>query len=229
MDSLLGAPAAPAPSGGGGLFDSMTIKSAPAPAPAVPTPPAPAATPSSGFDFMNSGGGGGDAPAPAPPPAAAAGGFDFMQQNTASSLEEVGQAAAASGSAFSFMGDAAGGPTSTKASFDPLNKGYQPSPGSQKPALDAVQLQAMYAQQNMMMMQQQMQQMQLAMAMQQQKMQNPTQQRKGSNPNVMVPGVGGFNTTSSFSFLDHGAQPPGKKEDKKFDFVQDAMRNEKKK
>ena len=92
----------------------------------------------------------------------------------------------------------------------------------QQQQLNPAQLQAMYTQQ--LMMQQQYQQMQLALAMQQQ-----GGQQMPRNPNViMAPGGSYAAATAGFSFLDSGAQPQKKKEDKQFDFVQDAIKKEKK-
>jgi uncharacterized protein YjcR len=80
-----------------------------------------------------------------------------------------------------------------------------------------------------------MQQMQLAMAMQGGGggmgnvggMMNAGGGAIPRNPNVMVPG--GYAATNSFSFLDKGAlQPQKKKQDKQFDFVQDAIKKEQK-
>ena len=222
----------------GSLFDSMNVKTTTTTAAA----PAPAAQPSA-FGFVQE-------EAAAPKPAPAGSGFDFIAKKT----EEAPAAAAppapaAAGSAFDFMGggaaaapvaDSTAAPAPAKESFDPLDNGYKPSPSNQKNMMDVRQLQVMYAQQQNMLMMQQMQQMQLAMAMQQggaagmpaiPVMPGGVQHRSGSNPNVMAgAGKAGIAATSSFSFLDVGAQPPSKKnEDKSFDFISATIQNEKKK
>jgi hypothetical protein len=224
------------------LLGGMTVQETPAPATAFPfmqvsEAMAPAPKEGSAFGFMQ------ESSAPPPPPVGssfnfmqpsetpaasaipAGSSFDFMQTGSQSAETEK-----QTGSSFGFMQSETtiSSPNPTKPTFDPLAQNYQPSPTSQKQmmmqqqALNPVQLQAMYAQQ--LMMQQQMQQMQLAMAMQASGggMMNAVPR----NPNVMVPG--GFAATNSFSFLDKGAQPQKRKEDKQFDFVQDAIKKEQK-
>jgi hypothetical protein len=196
-----------------GFMQQTTATQHPAPAPAT-----------SGFDFLKEAVSAPVAATASTTPSNDSSGFDFMQQQAPSSVAATAHAPA------------------PKGSFDPLSQGYVPSPNSQKSIahgqqLTPIQLQAMYAQQNMLLMQQQMQQMQLAMAMQQQQQHQQHQQRvmqqgqparQGSNPSVMATTGGGVAATSSFSFLDVGAQPTKKKEDKQFDFVKDAMSTEKK-
>jgi hypothetical protein len=175
------------------------------------------------------------APAPAAPAAPSGSAFGFMQETPPAAPAPAAPPAAAGSSAFDFMQGPPSPARQQKATFDPLSQNYQPSPTSQQRMMQQQQINPqfnpMYTQQNMMMMQKQMQQMQMAMAMQNQgQMAMPPQQqaqRQGSNPNVMAPG--GFAATTSFSFLDGGGQPPKKKEIKSFDFVQDAMKSEKKK
>ena len=192
-------------------------------------PEEPAAPPGgSSFNFMQ----GKESAAPAIAPGSS---FDFMQASLPVPGAEIAQ-----GSSFDFMQAESAqfiSPNPTKATFDPLAQNYKPSPTTQKAMisqqqqaqLNPAQLQAMYAQQ--LMMQQQMQQMQFAMAMQ-----------VGGGGGVMsmpiMPGVaranvmapGGYAATNSFSFLDKGAQTQAakKKEDKQFDFVQDAIKKEQK-
>mmetsp|Transcript_5802 Transcript_5802/g.8261 ORF Transcript_5802/g.8261 Transcript_5802/m.8261 type:complete len:549 (-) Transcript_5802:89-1735(-) len=207
-DSLLDM--APAPSGGG-LFDSMTIKGA---APAAPTEAPPPPPPDND---------------PAPPAGSA---FSFMNSAAAAAPPEVPDYPPVQAS-----------PTiKTKPVFDPLlmpqqpNATTNPSPNTMKqmmsmPAtstLSPQQLQVMYAQQQMMMMSQQMQQMQLAMAM------NAQQQKGGGapvagNPQIMQNNQS-FAASTSFQFMDSSMTGNTKKKEKdaKFDFIQDAMKNEKK-
>ena len=83
-----------------------------------------------------------------------------------------------------------------------------------------------------MMMMQQMQQMQQMMAMQQQQQQQQPPGGMRAAPQAVMAGVNrsGVAATSSFSFLDVGAQPPSKqKKDKSFDFIQNTIQSEKKK
>ena len=145
-------------------------------------------------------------------------------------------AATSGGSAFGFMNSAPPAPIEVTQVFDPLlSLSSQPSPITAKAMmanLGPEQLNAMYAQQNMLLMQQQMQQMQLMM-MQQQKIGSGgtpmmMQGARGSNPHVMGSNAN-FAASSGFSFLDDPrAGEVKKKEDKSFDFVKDAMKNEKK-
>ena len=205
-------PAAPSSGSGFGFMQSSE--------PAAPPP-------GSSFDFMK----GSEATAPAIAPGSS---FDFMQAPPPVPATEMTKGA---GTSFAFMQSESTqliSPNPTKATFDPLAQNYKPSPTTQKAMmeqqqlqqqqLNPVHLQAMYAQQ--LMMQQQMQQMQYAMAMQQVgggAVPMPGVARTG----VMAPG--GFAATNSFSFLDKGGQAQAKKkEDKQFDFVQDAIKKEKK-
>lgn len=196
---------------------------------------APAPAEGSAFGFMQ------ESSAPPPPPAAGSS-FSFMQSSDIppAPSQAASETEKQAGSAFGFMQSETtiSSPNPTKPTFDPLAQNYQPSPTSQRPtmmaqqqALTPAQLQAMYAQQ--LMMQQQMQQMQLAMAMQASGgggvsggVGMMSQGAIPRNPNVMVPG--GYAATNSFSFLDKGAQPQKKKQDKQFDFVQDAIKKEQK-
>lgn len=176
-------------------------------------------------------------------PSSAGGFLDDIVQNTVTATGDLSDLGAASNSAFGFINSNIAPPAApTIPIFDPLlSLTAQPSPTTTKSMmanLGPEQLNAMYAQQNMLMMQQQMQQMQILM-MQQQKMGGGQQQigatsrlmqlpARGSNPNVMGSNAN-FAASSGFSFLD--TPNPGeakKKEDKSFDFVKDAMKNEKK-
>ena len=100
-------------------------------------------------------------------------------------------------------------------SFDPL-KNMTPNTAKKMMQVSPEQMQAMMYQQ--MLMQQQMHMAQM-MAMQQ-------QQKRGS-AGVYTPGVmqNPAAAKSTFAFMDQ----PVKTEDKKFDFIQDAMSMEKKK
>jgi hypothetical protein len=185
----------------------------------------------SSFDFMQ----GSEPPAMANPPPTSGSSFDFIQPHNSN----LTASSNAIGSSFDFLQNQS--PTTNKviatlettpspntpakATFDPLAQQYQPSTNQAGKAmpLNPLQLQAMYAQQ--LMMQQQMQQMQLAMAMQQ-----------GGVPGNVVPGMpmsmlplGGFTPGKQFPLMEKGIQPPAKKkEDKQFDFVQDAIKKEQK-
>jgi len=205
---------APPPGGGGSAFGFMQAPAATAEAPT-----------GSAFGFMQSNAT--TAPAVAPSssapavtkPDSNASAFDFMEPPKPTPLVPVS-------------------PARKPATFDPLAQDYQPSPTTvNKQAMMAQQQQmsaaAMYSQQQMLMMQHQMQQMQMAaMAMNNAstQQQQRTRQQMGKT-NVMVPQGGGMATTSSFSFLDIGAQPPSaaSKKDKKFDFIKDALKDEQKK
>jgi len=155
--------------------------------------------------------------------------------SAASDVADLG-AATSGGSAFGFMNSAPPAPIEVTQVFDPLlSLSSQPSPTTAKAMmanLGPEQLNAMYAQQSMLLMQQQMQQMQLMM-MQQQKIGSGgtpmmMQGARGSNPHVMGSNAN-FAASSGFSFLDDPrAGEVKKKEDKSFDFVKDAMKNEKK-
>jgi len=248
------AAAPPAPGGGGTMFGGMQVKSTAAAAPiaaapvaAAPEPslldwdaPAPAAAASS--DPFSSG---------ATNAAVAETSSMFGQLNVKASASEDNRTGAAAvgsltdigtndsltsappaGSAFGFINSdpapPAPGANGQPPSFDPLKggNGQHFSPTSAKKAMSMQmspeQMQAMAYQQ--MMMQQQMQQMQMAMAMQ--------QQGKGGGgmpmfPNIAVPGnapqrmpSAGSMPQQQFSF---GAKP-AQKDDKKFDFVMDAMK-----
>jgi len=246
------APAGPPPvvqsSSSGSMFGGLTVQGGAA-APAAPIAeeslldamPAAVAGGASGFGFMQE-----TTPTPAAP-APAGSGFSFMQETPAAAPAPA--AAAESGSAFDFMQQEQPQqqappppppPTPSTpsrqqpATFDPLAQGYQPSPNSASKQASAAMLQqqqqqmaaaAAYQQQMLMM---QMQQMQLAMAMQQKGNIAKQNQQKP----MMSPAGAGMNTTSSFSFLDVGAQPPSMasaEKDQKFDFVKDALKDHQKK
>jgi hypothetical protein len=183
--------------------------------------------------------------------------FDQLNLN-GTTTDAVGSLASLStvgtgGSAFGFINtgtDATVSNTPSKPVFDPLKTGNTPnSAGQQKKTmqLSAEQMQAMAFQQ--MMMQQQYQQMQIA-AMQQQgagfspagmvvPMHPPLGGGNPSNPMMnqqmamnmrfssggVVPGGG---VPGGFSFMNHSAPKPAQKDDKKFDFVKDAMFSAKK-
>ncbi|CAB9498954.1 AP-4 complex accessory subunit Tepsin [Seminavis robusta] len=233
-----------AATGGGNMFGGMELKSAPAAAPVAPPP-----APTSGFllDGLTVN----NPPAPAPAaPAKAPEVIDMfgslsVKANDVEEEKKKGSedtddlaAVAASGSAFGFINsDSSQAPAvaaapaaqpNTVESFDPLSA-FSPNTQRQMMQLSPEQMQAM-AYQQMLMQQQamQMQQMQMAMAMQGGGGGMP---RVGGAPMSMMPGVGpgvmgphAGRTSSGFSFLDN---PAAKKEDKMFDFVQDAMKTEK--
>ena len=140
-------------------------------------------------------------------------------------------APAASGSAFGFINTAAAAPASAAEpkSFDPLQSldGGSSSSSTQVPtatatspqgmqkmmmSLSTEQMQAMAYQQ--MMMQQQMQQMQMAAMM--------AQQQRGGMPPPTMP-MQFRQSSGSGSFAGPSKYQPAKKDDKKFDFVKDAM------
>lgn len=203
---------APAPSGG--MFDNMMVHGAPPPA----APPAPIRSPSSAagmFDNMVVQG------APPPPVATPSGDIfgDMVVKET--------QMEPPAGSGFGFINSSPAQAAPAAATYDPLlSMPASPSPNTAKAManLGPDQLNAMYAQQQMLVMQQQMAQMQMMM-MQQQKMAGATMP-PAVRSNVMGSNAN-FAASSGFSFLDHpGGQGGGakKKEDKSFDFVKDAMK-----
>jgi hypothetical protein len=234
------APPAPA---GESLLDFMSDNVA-APAPAAPTVAA-----SSAFGFLN----GGDS-APATAPAAsdvkqASSMFDnlSLKGNESSGGDNKATEASLAGaspasSAFGFINSVVSTDASEKKvdapasaavatasmggmdSFDPLKNATPTSP-KKTMQLSPEQMQAMYYQQ--MMMQQQMQMAQMQMALQQQ-----AKRVSGGNPqmfmNMSMPGRVMQNpaaSKSTFAFMDK----PQKPENHSFDFVKDAMTNEKKK
>jgi hypothetical protein len=191
-------------------------------------------TVTSSFDFMQSS----STPTPTNPQSTTGSSFDFIQPSNSN----ISASANAIGSSFDFLQgqtptvnnetttmDVAASSTTTpaKATFDPLAQQYQPSTtqtGKAMP-LNPLQLQAMYAQQ--LMMQQQMQQMQLAMAMQQGGG-VPGTVSGMAMPLPILP-MGGFTPGKQFPLMETGIQPPPKKkEDKRFDFVQEAIKKEQK-
>ena len=220
------APTAAPPAAGNSLFGDMQVKSAPAPAaPPAPSDTASVTTAASMFDNMSVKSQ--DQPAVPPPPAPPV-------ADAGDSLASLG---AAGGSAFGFINQSSSNDSgtekkenspsplevNTKDSFDPLkNMGNMTPQTAQKMMqLSPQQMQAMAYQQ--MMMQQQMQMAQM-MAMQQQ------QQQRGSGnftqlPNGHIVMQNPAAAKSAFAFTD---APNKKKDDKSFDFVQDAMKKEKK-
>jgi len=228
------AAAAAAPGGGGGegasMFGGMQVKSTPAPA----APVAPAApTPSLLDDW--------DAPAPAPEPAVAAttsmfdqlsvkasGTADDANATDAVANDSLASAAPAAGSSFGFINSgaapAAPGAAVPPPTFDPLKQQHF-SPNSAKKAMSMQmspeQIQALAYQQ--MMMQQQMQQMQMAVAMQQGGGMPMFPNIGPGNPPQRMPSGGGMMSQQQQSQFSFNAKP-AKKDDKKFDFVMDAMK-----
>lgn len=191
--------AAPPAPAGASLFGDMTVKSA--------APAAPAAAPSvpdtaSLFDNMSLQTEA--APAAAPQPQAAGSAFGFINQGAPAAEE-----------ADNTQPDVAGAPSMD--TFDPL-KNMTPNTAKNMMKVSPEQMQAMMYQQ--MLMQQQMQMAQM-MAMQQQ--QNSRRGSSGTyNPGVMQNPAA---ANTSFAFMDQ----PTNTQDKKFDFIQDAMSMEKKK
>lgn len=227
------APPVPAAPAGDSLFDFMSDGATAPPAAAVPVAPAP-----SSFGFMNDG----EAAAAAVREVNQASSmFDNLSlkstEASAGAAAEASLAAVAPGSAFGFINSAGSVDTSEKktdapaaamaspggtASFDPLKNGTPTSP-KKTMQFSQEQMQAMYYQQ--MMMQQQMQMAQMQMALQQ-------QAKRGSGGNqqmfMNMPGRVMQNPAaakSTFAFMDK----PQKEQSHSFDFVKDAMTNEKKK
>ena len=228
------APAAPAPTSAPpppseSLLDLMD---APTPAPAAPAPTQPSA---SSFSFMN----GSPAPGGTAEVKEAAGIFDNMSIKSGEASVAKDTAGATSGSAFGFMNSAGSDDTTEKKvdspanvaaagglnTFDPLKHNVV-SPNSQQKMmqLSPEQMQAMMYQQ--MMMQQQQMQMAQMMAMQQ------AAQKRGSAGGqqqmfMSMPGRVMQNpaaSKSTFAFMDQ----PKKQDNHAFDFVQDAVKKEKK-
>jgi hypothetical protein len=165
--------------------------------------------------------------APQPEAAATASMFD---QLSVKDTEEKKETVSNGSSAFGFLNPSETPPQPP--SFDPLkNNNLTPNSTLKKTMqMSPEQMQAMAYQQ--MMMQQQQLQMQMAMAMQQQMPMAMQQQMMPMYPplGVVAPGVrrtqsgnaaplGGAPPLQQFSF----APKPAKKDDKKFDFVKDAM------
>ena len=207
-----------------GLFGDMAVKQPPAAAAPAPPQLNPVAQTASMFDKMSVK----DAAAPAD--AAASSG---KPDDSTASL-------AAAGSAFAFINhsnstdtaekkeNAPGPPQVDRNSFDPLVN-MTPNTAKKMMKFSPEQMQAMAYQQMMMQQQMQMAQMQMAMAAQKQQ----GRMSGGGVPQFTMPMPGGMPVMqnpaaakTSFAFLD-GNPPP--KEDKKFDFVKDAMTMEKKK
>lgn len=253
------APAPPAGGGSlfGGLNVASSTASAPPVPPSAPPPAAPPAPPSSdllgdlmsGTDVPPTSGGTdnslfgnmtvkSDASEPATNTVTQASSmFDNMSvKEVKEPPKDEAASAAPSGSAFGFINQPSSAEPSEKKetkteeatpalpsswdSFDPL-KNVTPNTAKQMMQVSPQQMQAMAYQQ--MMMQQQMQMAQM-MAMQQQKM--GSGQMFMPMPGQMVMQNRGAAKTSSFGFLD---AKPQTKSDKSFDFVKDAMTNEKKK
>ncbi|CAB9506273.1 expressed unknown protein [Seminavis robusta] len=251
-DSPAAAPPVPPPSAtpppptqpavsGADMFGGMQLKSAPAVAAAqAPAPPPPAPTSGNLLDGLNLNN------PPAATPAKPAEVIDmfgslYVKSNEFEEEKKRGSedsddlaAVASSGSAFGFINanasnQAAGASPApvaqpnTMESFDPLSN-FSPNTQTQMLQVSPQQMQALAYQQ--MMMQQQALQMQMAMAMQGGGMPRAPMQMQmmpGVAPGVMGPHPGN-NTSTGFSFLD---KPAAKKEDKMFDFVQDAIKTEK--
>jgi hypothetical protein len=232
-------PQAPTPPSAS-LFGGMQLKQAGTPSPAVPpaaaAPPAPvvAAAPPSLLDF-------GSPPTgtSAPPsndvfrePTTTSSMFDQMTlkesgEDKKSESDDAGDHPAPGASGFGFMNQSpsveainghampAAAPAITKQSFDPLLTPNTTQQQKKTMAMSPEQMRAMAYQQ--MMYQQQMQHMQMAMAM---------QKNGGGMPHGM-PGMPHFSPMQgvgspppNLSFKD---TRPAKKDDKKFDFVKDAM------
>lgn len=246
------APAVPAPAASpptqppaDSLFGGLTTKEAKTPATAPPPPPPPPSTPATSQENLVS------AATSAAAPVAGGDMFGNMTVKSApaapSPAAPTGTAAdaapAASGSAFGFMNasspaeaapapaENATSPTAAKPTFDPLLSLQNVSPNTAKATLTPAQIQQLAYQQLMMQQQQQMQ-MAYAMGMQGNQpgmqpnmmmMQQMQQQQGGSNRNIMMNNAGAA-ASSPFSFID---APSKKEEDKQFDFVQDAMKDEK--
>lgn len=243
--------AAPAPAGGASMFGGMQVKSGTsAPAPAASAAAAPTSTtPSAGGDLL---GDLGAARAPAAPtvdafsPAPAAPSDMFSQMSIKdekkNEADDASSAAPAGGSAFGFINaDAPSGasspPEATAApvSFDPLNNANQPGIVTPQTAQRNVmatspeQMQALAYQQ--LLQQQQLQQQQMAMmaaAMQGGGVLPPGVRMvsmPGMYPGMGAPAGGTPQQRINMSFTQPKAANPN---DKKFDFVKDAMKAGKK-
>ena len=247
------APPAP-PADNASLFGGMNVKSAaPAPAPAAPSVAPPALAPAVSYpaaDFLG-------APVFAPTPAAEAtstssGLFGDMVVKPTSDIgagkenieNSVEAPSAASG--FSFMNSGSSEPNKapSKASFDPLlNMGASNSSAPSQPqqAMAMTPQMAMVMQQQqqqILMMQAQMQQMQMGGGGQQQQQQQQQQrfmmmqQRQSSTGSIggktnVMGAMGGHGVATSFAFMDDPTTVVRDASNKKFDFVQDAMKGAK--
>lgn len=215
-------PAAPAHGGGDSLFGGLNVAPPSIAAPPGP-PPLPPAVPAhvdifAAMDLKENG----SSAAP-----------DTTSKPTAEQPAPV-----ITGSAFGFISDAAPTPAPTLSkpatAEDSIDSLLSLGDPSQKPTMNMAQIQQMAYQQNMLMIQQQMQQMQMAVAMQQQGL--------AAQPGVVpmvVPQGGAFlpkavmssnvmKTTyipnmSSFSLK----QKEQEKQQKSFDFINDAMKSAK--
>jgi hypothetical protein len=125
-------------------------------------------------------------------------------------------------------------PKPTAASFDPLlSLGPAGSTTSAKPqgmpqmAMTPQMAMVMQQQQQqIMMMQAQMQQMQMAGGNNAQRF--PVQQRQASNGSMgVMGGMGGHGVATSFAFMDDPNKAKKDASNKKFDFIQDAMKSAK--
>ena len=196
------APLAPS---GGSIFDDMTVKEKPASLQAMDV------APSGGSIF-----------------------YDMTVKEKPASLQAM-DVVQANASAFGFINSSQAPPQSKEAekttahaqmeSFDPLLSLGNVSPNTAKASMSSLtpaQMQAMAYQQMMM-----QQQMQMAYVMQQQQMGRPLMhpgmmQQGGPHRNIMKNNSGAA-ASSPFSFMD---APAPNKDDKKFDFVKDAMKDE---
>lgn len=236
--------AAPPPTNLLDFGDEPAAPPAPAPAPPVPAAPAPATTSSSsmfgGMQVKQTVAPVAAPPVAAPPVAAAPNLLDFAAEapaapapsavDTASSMfgdmavkddAAAGAATAAppAGSGFGFINSDTTNPPEVPGApptFDPLKTSSPSSAQKKSMAMSPEQIQAMAYQQ--MMMQQQYQQMQMAMM----------QQQRGGVP--VFPNMGQVRRTPSGNAGPPPQQPfsfqakPAQKDDKKFDFVMDAMK-----
>lgn len=198
-------PNAPAlPSNGNGLFDNMAVKS---------TPPA-----NTGIQVEKENVENAATSTPAPS------GFSFIAEESPATTKPQSQPA----SKESFD------PLMGLGSNEPINKMQQQQPGMMNPQMAAVMQQQ---QQQIMMMQAQMQQMQMTgnsrfMMMQQNRMQNsaastfaPTSGMTASNKQNNIMGANnGSGVATSFAFFEDPNKARREASNKKFEFVQDAMK-----
>lgn len=159
------------------------------------------------------------APVPAPTPAAS--GFSFINSGSAPAPTQAPVEAPVP-------------PKPAAASFDPLlSLGSAGSTTSAKPqgmpqmAMTPQMAMVMQQQQQqIMMMQAQMQQMQMAGGNNAQRF--PVQQRQASNGSMgVMGGMGGHGVATSFAFMEDPNKAKKDASNKKFDFVQDAMKSAK--
>lgn len=209
------------------LFGGLKTKDTPAPPWAPPLPPPTATSSETSLGDMTPG-------TPLPPSGGSI--FDDMTVKEKPTSLQAMDVAQANGSAFGFINSNPVPPQSKEPetttahapmeSFDPLLSLGNMSPNTAKASMGSLtpaQMQAIAYQQMMM-----QQQMQMAYVMQQQQMGRPmmpsgTMMQQGGSQRSIMKNNAGAAASSPFSFMD---APAPKKDDKKFDFVKDAMKDE---